>query len=223
MLATSQRLRTYTLFANLSPDTLNVIAARLSKRVFGKGVYIYHRGSPGHVLYFVESGQVRGFITSEAGREVTLAFYNPGDMFGLSGALDDHPRLTTAIAVEPTTVLMLQRDDLTQFSASQPQLAQNLLAEMALSLRNITDYTYALAFLDLTGRVATVLLQIDSHNAEGKVPMNLTQTDLANWVAASRGRVNRVLKDLRELGLIQIDEQKVIIRDRAGLERLVQG
>lgn len=226
MLALSQ-FRNYHLFKGLSEAELAFLANRLEKRPFARHTYVFHLGSPGHSLYLVESGQVRSFISDAAGREISLGLIGPGAAFGLVGLLDNGVRSTGAVAQQATVVLSLSGPDLVHCLDASPLLTRNLLAAMSARLTSLTKYTYALTCLDVTGRLAAAILLLagaDEHSDNGgEFELPLTQTELASWVAASRGRVNRALHTLRRLGLLQLTGQKLLILDRRGLQRLAQG
>jgi len=226
MLAISQ-FRHHRLFEGLSEAELICLANNLEKRIFAKHAYIFHPGSPGHSLYLVESGQVRSFISDATGHEISLDLIGPGATFGLVGLLDDGVRSTGAIAQQMTVVLRLSGPDLMHCLDACPLFTRNLLTAMSVRLRNLTDYASALTCLDVTGRLAAVILRLagtddDSDNG-GEFELSLTQTELASWVAASRGRVNRALHALCKRGMLQLTGQKLVILDRRGLKRLVEG
>ena len=60
-------LRNAALFASLPDSELEEVAACLVTRAFGRGVFIFHKDSPGQTLYIIQSGRVRIFILSESG------------------------------------------------------------------------------------------------------------------------------------------------------------
>ena len=89
-------LRRSPLFAGLNEEDLAVLAGCLGRRIFGKSVIIFHKDSPGHTLYLIESGRVRTFILSDAGQEISLSLYGSGEAFGELAFLDGQPRSTGA-------------------------------------------------------------------------------------------------------------------------------
>lgn len=111
------------LFAGLADQELLAVGRSLGKRIFGKGVFIFHKDSPGQVLYIIESGRVRIFALSDMGQELSLNIYGPGDVFGELGALDGLPRSASVVAMEMTITLTLQRDDFLRCLEAYPQVA----------------------------------------------------------------------------------------------------
>ena len=215
-------LRKTPLFAAVSEETLASLAQCLGKRTFARGMILFHKGSPGHSLYLIDQGKVRIFILSETGQEISLNVHGPGDCFGELALLEGFSRSAGAMAVEQTVTYTLQRHDFLRHLDQSPQMARALLAQVSTHLRNATDYAESLAYLDVYGRVASILLRLGERYGikedEGiQIDMRLTQAELAGYVAASREMVNRVLGSFRSQGLISIDGQTVTILNEQGL------
>ncbi len=218
-------LRNVPFFAGLSDPELEVLADSLGKRTFGKGMIIFHKGSPGQTLYIIESGKVRIFILSESGQEISVNIYGPGDVFGELALLDGLPRSAGAVAMEKTETFTLHRDDFLRHLEAYPRMAQSIMEVLSTRVRYTTDYAESLAFLDVYGRVAAKLLELADRygvQKEGiEIELRLTQTELASWVGATRESVNKVLGTFRDYGLIEVEGQRVIILDRPGLKRRI--
>ena len=213
-------------FAPLNAPEREALAQRLVKRTFAKGMIIFHKGSPGRSLYIIESGKVRIFLLSSAGQEVSVNVYGPGEVFGELSVLDGLPRSAGAMVLETTVAYTLYRDDLLQCIQAYPSLANSIIRSLSSRLRYTTRCIEDLAFLDVSGRVAAKLLELsDRYGQQGNVveiDLRLTQTDLATWVGARRESVNKVLSNLREQGLIDVDGQKITILDLPALEHWIR-
>ncbi len=219
-------LRQTSLFADLPDEILEALAASLGKRTFAKGMVLFHKGSPGQRLYLIETGQVRIFVLSDSGHEITLNFHGPGECFGELALLDGGPRSAGAVAMETLVAYTLDRADFLDLVEAHPKLARRALELVSERLRHLTAHVESLTFLDIYGRVATCLLDFAAHHGqptdEGVVlQMHLTQTELASCVAATRESVNKVLGVFRDEGLIRHEGHVVTILDPAGLKRKI--
>jgi len=222
----AELLRGVPLFTSLPDHELGALGRSLGKRTFGKGMIIFHRDSPGQTLYIIESGLVRIFSLSESGQEITVNLYGPGELFGEMAVLDGRPRSAGALCMERTVTYTLHRDLFLDCLKRNPAQAQGVIELLSQRLRYTTYYLENLAFLDVYGRVATKLLELDerfrSKGRDSGLDLRLTQGELATWVAASRESVNKVLSQFRDQGLIGVDGQVIIILDRDGLrDRIV--
>ncbi len=218
-------LRKVSLFTGLSDQELEVLADSLGKRTFGKGMIIFHKGSPGQTLYVIESGKVRIFILSESGQEISVNIYGPGDVFGELSLLDGLPRSAGAVALERTVTYTLHRDDFLRHLEAYPRMAKSIMEVLSTRLRYTTIYAESLSFLDVYGRVAAKLLELADRYGVKKdgieIDLRLTQAELATWVAATRESVNKVLGTFRDQGLIQVEGQRITILDMPGLRRRI--
>lgn len=219
-------LQKVSFFSRLSGRELEALASSLTKRTFGKGTIIFHKGSPGRNLYVIESGRVRIFLLSSSGQEISVNVYGPGDVFGELALLDGLPRSAGAVVMERTVVYTLHRDDLLRLLEDSPQMAASIIQDLTARLRYTTAGMEQQAFLDVNGRVAAKLLELaDRYGLVGEgveIDLRLTQTELASWVSARRESVNKVLGSFREQGLIEVDGQQITILDRAGLESWIR-
>ena len=214
-------LRQVPIFADLRAEELNALAACLGKRTFARGMMLYQKGSLAQSLYLIESGEVRIFAVSDTGHEITLEVHGPGDCFGERALLDGNLRTTGAMALAKTVTYTLDRDDFLQCLERYPQVTRGVMTLLAHRLAHLTSYAENLAFLDVAGRVATVLLEIAARQGgtHGSIEINLhlTQSDLATWVCASREMVNKVLHAYQDQGLIAMEGHTILVLDPDGL------
>ena len=219
-------LSDYPLFAGLSEAELAQIAHCLSKRVFGKGAYLYHPGNPAANVYLIESGLVRIFFCDQRGQEYIIQLAGRRSVVGVPMLYDDQTRVMGAAAVQPVVVLVLEKQDLARFAERFPRLMQNIYRWMDQALRNMVQFTQSLVTLDVNGRLAALIMYLSwliaSPQSPDEFEIPLSQAELASWLGTSRGHLNRALAKLQQLGLIRVEGQKLTILDRPGLRRVTE-
>lgn len=204
-------------FSRLTPDQLEALSGRMRRRVFGRGVVIFHQGMPGHALYIIESGSVRIFVLSEAGQEISVNIYGSGEIFGELSLLDGLPHSASAAAMEPMAVWMLFRDDFRRVVQEIPGMAIGIIECLSARLRQTTQYAEQMVFLDVPGRVARELLQLagryGTRGDDGSILIDLplTQGELATMVGATRESVNKVLAHFRTMGYLATEGRRLRI------------
>jgi CRP/FNR family cyclic AMP-dependent transcriptional regulator len=202
-------------------DTLQRMALACTTRTFGRGQYLWYQGDDGDRLLIVASGSLKITVQSERGDEIVLVTLGPGETTGELALLDGAPRSASVVAAEATTVLMLTRAAVLELLAENPHVLDAVLRNLGQMVRRLTDQVADLIFLDLTGRLAKLLLRLGEDHArpDGTVVLDLgiTQSDLAAMVGASRPAVNRVLQRMAVRGLITVDGQVIVLRDLSGL------
>jgi CRP/FNR family transcriptional regulator/CRP/FNR family cyclic AMP-dependent transcriptional regulator len=216
-------LHRVSLFADLHDGELQALAACLGKRTFASDMVLFHKGSPSQALYLIESGKVRAFALSDEGQEITLDIYGPGECFGETALLDGQMRSAGAMTLEATVTYVLGRDDFLRCLEAHPRVARRALTLLADRLQRLTAFTENLAFLDVPGRVAVVLLELAARYGVDKggieIDLHLTQSELASYCVASREMVNKVLGAFRDEGLIKLESHTITILDLHGLQR----
>jgi CRP/FNR family cyclic AMP-dependent transcriptional regulator len=126
-------------------------------------------------------------------------------------------------------LVWLDRGTFERLRREIPAITENLLRLLARRLRLANAQLQAMATLDVHGRVARQLLALadvlGEEDAAGgvRIPLRITQSDLAALVGATRVRVNEVLVGFTRRHNIAVDRQhRITIRDRAELEAYVE-
>jgi CRP/FNR family cyclic AMP-dependent transcriptional regulator len=103
------------------------------------------------------------------------------------------------------------------------QLNYNLVRQLSSRLRLANQKIQALSTLDVAGRVARQILifaeQYGRHEGKAiRIPVPLTQSDIAEMVGATRERVNHAMVAFKQQGTLAVDAQhRITILDRAAL------
>ena len=227
-------LRRTRLFAGLREETLRALADRSVERSDPRHGRLFHQGDSGSGLFVVASGLVKVVVTSEEGEEMVLVTLGPGEAFGELSIVDGGPRSASAEALEPTVALMITREVLLDLATRDNGLTEALLHTLGALLRRLTEQASDLVFLDLPGRVAKLLAGLaaerGSETPDGiELDANLTQTDLAGMVGASRQSVNQILQGFARRGYLQVRGRRIVVhrldllRRRAGLDQVSDG
>lgn len=139
MAAEVELLAEVPLFALLGKKERLNLAAILSVKRFDKGDSIFSFGDAGDCLYLVRSGKVEVFVENYEGEKTILAENGPGDLFGEISLLDGGARTATAVAVESTETLTLDREHLLEFLKRHPKAALDLLTVVGRRLRTTDE------------------------------------------------------------------------------------
>lgn len=212
------------LFRGLSVSELGRVNDQLGKTTFPAGATIFTASQPGEIAYVVLSGTLKVSVIQANGRELTLALLGPGEVVGELSLADRGGRSADVVALEPATLLWIDRGTLQQLRREIPLITENLIRLMARRLRLANAQLEAIATLDVHGRVARQLIALadalGESTADGvRIPLRITQSEMAALVGATRVRVNEVLVGFTRRKQIAVDAQhRITIRDRQGLE-----
>ena len=112
------------LFAALPISAIEDLTARVAVRRVAAGAVVVSQDEVGDSLFVIMSGRIKVMITGESGREVTLSLLRSGESFGEMALFDESPRSANCVAVEPTTLLALSREDLMRHVQAHPRTAE---------------------------------------------------------------------------------------------------
>ena len=123
------------MFSLLDADERSTLSELLDDVRFAKGDTVFNFGDSGDALYLVRTGRVQVYVENFQGDKIPLAENEPGDIFGEISLLDGGPRTATAVAMEDTECLSLDREKLLEFVTRHPHAAIDLLTVMGRRLR----------------------------------------------------------------------------------------
>lgn len=220
------RLGELELFQGLTPEQLAGLNALLRGSTVPAGTHFITAEQPGEVVYVLLEGTVKIYITQADGREVILAFLGRGDTVGEMSLVDSAGRSANVVTTEPSRLLWMDRATFQSSLRTLAPLANNLVRLLANRLRFANEQIQALCTLDVSGRVARQILALADRygsteaGGEVRIPLRLTQSDLAEIVGASRERVNQVIVEFKQRGFVSVDpNHRIRVRDRKGLAR----
>ena len=199
------------LFREIDQGDLENLNSLLHKKTFNSGLNVITVAQPGDMVYILLSGTVKIYVDQLDGSEVILAFLGPGDTFGEMSMVDSAGRSANVVTLEESVCLTMDRGSFHQCLKSVKGLSYNLVQLLSRRLRLANEQIQALSTLDVRGRVARQLLAFAQQYGEAepsqsvKIPLRLTQTDVAALVGASRERVNQVIVDFKDSGFISVD------------------
>ncbi len=210
-------LRSVPLFAGLSQKHLESILAVSQTQVFPKETLLFRQGDRGESLFLVLSGRVKAVLLAEDGRELILAVFGPGEIFGEMALFDpDERRTATVVTVEPVSLFTLSGKEFMAMLSNHPAIAQSLLRTLTQRLKESSSRIANLIFLDTYSRVGTYLVKMAEEQgrrlADGSLVLTRPpQQDIADYIGSSRETVSRALKELEHQGLIRVIGKKVIL------------
>jgi CRP/FNR family cyclic AMP-dependent transcriptional regulator len=216
-------IRNHHLLVALEPEDARALLAQASIRAYRSGETVFRRGDPGDGLYGVLVGRVAVIVESEAGKELILNTFGPGDFFGEIALLDGKGRTATAVVRESSRLLFLARSTFLPFIEERPRIAVRMIALLCERLRRTTDLVEDSAFLNVAARLAKQLLTLSTpgKGEEDVGIVQVSQAELAQMIGVSREAVSKQLSQWRRGGIVRLARGRIMIDGHAHLEALV--
>ena len=178
-----------------------------SRRVveFRRQQTIFSQGDAADSVMYVQKGGVNFTVVNESGKEAVIAIFGPGDFFGEGGMAGQTLRMGTATATVPTTVLVIEKDEMIRVLHAEHELSDRFIAHiLARNIRVEADLVDQL-FNSTEKRLARTLLLLARFGKEGqpeRVLQKVSQETLAEMIGTTRPRVNLFMNKFRKLGFI---------------------
>jgi CRP/FNR family transcriptional regulator, cyclic AMP receptor protein len=143
MACSPEVLRDVPLFSLLDDDEMAVLAAQVDVKSFAPRQRIYRQGDGGGRAYVLVSGQVRVTTVDDDHQEVTVSEPMPGEFFGFASMFERTPHQTSALAVEETVCLEVDRDDIAVLIQRKPHAGLDILTVMARQVHAVQELARA--------------------------------------------------------------------------------
>jgi CRP-like cAMP-binding protein len=214
------------LFSALTGDEIRRLEQRCKWRHFRRGEQVLDRDSESRDIMFVVKGTVRIVNYSSTGREVAYATMAAGGYFGELSALDGQPRSATVVAVEECLLASLSPDVFEEFLLSHAQAAVQVSRRLAAIIRSCDDRIMDLSTLGAMQRVYGFVMRLAEPDPVNPAVYSIypipTQHAIAGQVSTTRETVARALSNLNAAGIAERKGKTLYIRDRNGLESLIE-
>jgi CRP/FNR family cyclic AMP-dependent transcriptional regulator len=204
------------MFARLSPSELQrVMACGLLQRV-PAGRTLFAQGEEHDGVYLIEKGLIRTFYTSPAGREITLAYWQPGNIVGTPQIWGSGTHMWSGIAVRKTDVFAFCGDSLRDLMQDIPALAIGIVEALEFKGKCLSSLVQMLGTRSVSERLGMLLANLaDTHGVETEdgiaIGEPFTHEVFAQMVGASRQWVTMTLDRFQSEGLIRIGRCRTII------------
>ena len=213
-------LRRSFIFASLNDDELGELANIAIERSLTPGEFVFWDGDDPDWFYMVVEGKVKVSKHSSLGKEFTIAFFEPGEMFGEVAVFENKPYPASAHAVTESKVVGIKREDFLSFLANRPQVALRIINVLGGRLRDAQGRLRDLAGERVEQRLASVLLML---SAKLGLTLPFTRQEIADMAGTTTETAIRVMSHLKDRGIIRTVRSKVIILDEQKLRLLSEG
>jgi CRP-like cAMP-binding protein len=192
-------------------------------REYPAGAIIQLEGDPTEATYIVLKGQVKILRSSPSGREQVIHIATPGQNINLVPVLDGGANPATVQALTNCAMLSFPCEPLRELIRREPALAIAMLTDLAARQRRLVGLIDELALHTVQGRLASLLLTRAEASERGIPIPPMTQADMANHLGTVREMISRTLKTFEGLGLIELKQGAIVVKDRKGLEEKIEG
>jgi CRP-like cAMP-binding protein len=214
-IATQTFLANLPLFKELGATELDRIAAGTVELHIPRGEVVFNRGDPCNGFHLVVYGQVKLAFVSSQGGEKIVEVIGPGHSFGEALMFMDKPYIVMAQTLADTMLLHVSKRVIYEELERDPPLARKMLAGLSQRLHSLISDLEAFSLQSATERVIGYLLREEARGGSDDhvVTLSTPKSVIASRLNVTPEHFSRILHDLAERGLIEVDGRAIRIPD----------
>jgi CRP-like cAMP-binding protein len=184
---------------------------------------IYSEGQHPNKLYYIESGKVKVFKTSDGGKELIIGLLSSGDFFGHIPLIENTVYEEFAETLEESSIRVIPKKEFEHLITTNQEIALKVIKLLANNITEKEQQLVALAYHSLRKRVADALLTLKKKYGTSEsenFSMSISREDLANIAGTATESLIRTLSDFKNEKLIEIKEGKITLLEEKKLLNL---
>ena len=193
---------------------------------YNKKDLIFSEGDVANALYFIESGVVKTFKSTEKGKEFVTGLWHAGQFVGQLSLLSDNGTyIESAAVIEDAALYEIPKMAFITLINSNREVANKFVSVISNDLVEMQEQMINVAYSTVRQRTAKALMDIHSKgiltNAENEA-ISITREDFAGLIGTATETAIRMLTQFKEEGLISFDStRRIMIENKEALENIV--
>ena len=207
-----------------SSSTLDELTGSANINSYIKRQSIYSEGKYPNQLYFIKSGKVKTYKTTDSGKELILDLYKEGDFLGYNALLENSKYKETAEALEDCDLSIISKEDFEKLISNSQVVTQKFIQLLAKNVSEKEGQLLSLAYNSLRKRIANALLHLQNKfktSENEKFTIHISRADIANIAGTATESLIRTLSDFKSEGLIQINDGNITVIDDKKLSTMI--
>ncbi|MBR0751537.1 Crp/Fnr family transcriptional regulator [Bradyrhizobium jicamae] len=212
--------RQASLIERLPEEARERIKAFGRSRTYQRGETILSQGAPHDGIFLLDSGLIRSFYTAPSGREITLAYWLPGNFVGGPDIFSGGVHMWSAVAAKQSEVTHLPGAGLRELAREVPDFALAIIDALSFKARCYSSLAQMLGTRSMSQRLAHVLLHLaqtygfdeDEKGGGTLIAAAFTHAEIASLIGATRQWVTISLNRLQDAGVLRQKRGLLVIK-----------
>jgi CRP-like cAMP-binding protein len=188
-----------------SRNFLKSIGTQNTTREYQDRQAIYSQGDAADAMFCIQNGNVKLVVASPRGKQAVLAILGPGDVFGEGCLAKQSLRMSTATALQPSTIARVNKGALIRLIHQEPAFAKLFISYLLSRMGRVEEDFVDRLFNCSERRLARILLLLARFGKESRAETafpRINQESLAQMVGTTRSRVSHFMNKFRKLGFV---------------------
>lgn len=209
------------LFSGLPVESLKKIADIIVIKRLEKDAYLFREGQRSTGFFIVQQGAVNIHRVNAAGKEQVIHVFRTGETFAEATVAMETGYPADARAIEPSQVLLVDKNGFLEVLRQHPELSLRLLAGMSMRLRALVEQLEDMTLLDVESRLINWLLKRCPETSSTKpvrIQLTTTKRVLAGELGTVSETLSRTLARFRDQGLLAVNGKVLTVKNPAKLQ-----
>ncbi|MBO8169866.1 MAG: Crp/Fnr family transcriptional regulator [Thermoanaerobacteraceae bacterium] len=206
------------IFQGLDRNQFANVCFSTTKKRLDKGEFLFYQGQRANTIYLVKSGKLKLIQATEGGREIILDVIGPGEVLGETSLFHEQEQLFSAVALEETNLCCFSRQQFEKLIQQDTSLAVRIISYLSQKLYETMRQVGEVATQSVKEKILRLLFRLAGEygreiTSGTVIEVEVTQQELANMVGASRVMVAQVLKELKEVGVVDREGKYYVLKN----------
>jgi CRP/FNR family transcriptional regulator len=207
----------------LDETELAALAAIASPHTVNAGEILFWQGDAVTGVFVLLEGCVRIYKSSPEGKEYTLHYIHPGQMFAEATLFRDDGYPANCAAVEVSVVAHFPKSGFVDFLQKSPSASLKMIASLSAFVRDLNQQVEDLSLREVSGRLSAYLLNLSKTSNSDRFELDLSKSELARKLGTISETLSRNLRKLKDMQVISEDGKAIVLLDKAHLEEIAAG
>src|SRR3990172_821967 len=188
-----------------------------------RGATVCRRGESLNCFFGVAYGLIKLALRADSGEEKVLRLVGAGETFGEALVFRERPNPLDAVALADTMLVVFPSPAVIALLEHDPSFARGLLDSLSESMHNMVAEIEASTLLSARQRVAAYLESLAVEQSDDRARLPAAKTVIAARLGVTKETFSRLLRELANQGLIEVEKRDIVLHDRSGLAAIAQG
>jgi CRP/FNR family transcriptional regulator len=208
-------------FSDLSPEEMAVIREGKTQVLFRKGDNLTKQGAFTSYVLFLIKGIGKLYLEGDGTRTFNMRIIQPGEFLGLSAVFNENISRYSASALTDCQAILIGKETMAEVIKQNGKFGFGLVKRYCEQNNNLLSLIGSLNYKQMNGRIAEILLYLDSRKSESpEIFQLLSRKDLADFAGISTESAVKLLKTFEKDGLIELHDKDIILKSHDTLAEI---
>jgi CRP-like cAMP-binding protein len=178
---------------------------------FVRGSIIFKQGDLSREIFILQQGKIKIFRQLRNNLKTLSILSSPGDFFGEMSFINNKPRSATAVAMEDSTLIVLEPDIFEKMLFQNPEISFRFIKKLA---RRLEDADIQIENLMLKDRESRFIHYLINQSVENTYELEMPLSDIAEWMDEPFEELSKLLDKLIKKNFVEITNNGIKVLNR---------